>query len=128
MQSKAYRSRSLRVDSIVRRPFKKTSAKIGLSPFFVVPGKAKAKQAAPFLFLRRIHGGKKIPIAAAVFGLILAFVFGMWSVLYTRSSVADNQPQVLGAFTDQSSGDQSGPFGFPDSRRRFAGTKQRKRQ
>ena len=113
MQPKPHRPKLMRVDSIVRRPAKKIAAKTVLSPFFVVPGKAKAKQGAPFLFFRKFYSPKKVPIAAAVLGLIIAFGFGMWSVLDTKSSIADNQPQVLGAFTDQPSASQTGPSGPP---------------
>jgi hypothetical protein len=105
--------RFMRVDSIVRMPAKKVAAKTVSSPFFVVPDKAKAKQAVPFLFFRKIYSPKKVPVAAAVLGLVIAFGFGMWSVLDTKNSTANDRTQVLGAFTDQPNSGQTGPSGPP---------------
>ena len=52
----------------------------------------------------RVFAEKKVPVLAAVLALFLAFGGGMWFVLNTTTSSADNsQPQVLGAYTSQPS-------------------------
>jgi len=108
---------ALKIDSIVKRPFKKPAVKMVLSPFFVVPAKIKTKKAAPDLFFRKFYSQKKVPVGVAALGLVIAFAFGSWSVLNTKSSIADTQPQVLGAFTQhQFSDNQNGTLANSSSK------------
>jgi hypothetical protein len=113
IRPKQAKPRILKIDSIIKRPVKRVAAKTVLSHFFVVPGKTEAKQTAPVLFFRKIYSQKKVPVAVAVFGLILAFAFGMWSVLNTKSTIADSQPQILGAFSSEPNAHQITPSGSP---------------
>lgn len=112
-QPKLGKPKALKIDSIIKRPVKRVAAKTVLSHFFVVPGKAKAKQTPPVLFFRKIYSQKKVPVAAAVLGLIITFVFGAWFALNTQSSIADSQPEVLGAFSSEPNANQITPSGSP---------------
>jgi hypothetical protein len=95
LQPRLHKPRLLKIDSIVKRTSKKT--------FVVQPRKnnytAKVKTPQKFLFLKNIYSQKKVPVAAAVLALIIAFVSGMWSVWDTNSSIAESQPEVLGEST-----------------------------
>lgn len=120
---KSHSTRLLRVDSIVKRPVKRAAAKTALSPFFAVPGQARAKRVAAVLsstfpeypvgrrldlFFQKIYSQKKVPVAVAVLGLIITFVFGMWSAMDANHSYADIQPHVLGASTQHQFSDNKG--------------------
>lgn len=101
--------RVLNIDSIIKRSVKKAEVKLPKSD----SGKSYFKKSSSGLFIRKIYSQKKVPIAVAVLALIMAFVAGMWSVLDTKSIIADTQPQVLGAFTNSPSADISNPAGIP---------------
>jgi hypothetical protein len=73
-----------------------------LAPVFITTQHPKKTQANIGTSLKNFYSQKKVSVAVAVFGLLLAFGAGMWTVLDTKNTVADTKPQILGAFTDQS--------------------------
>lgn len=84
---------AVRVAGLVKRRVKTTI--VIQKPVFAPRFEASKKD-----FLRQLFRQKKVPIMAAVTAFIIAFGGGMWAVLATSHSNADDQPQVLGAYTD----------------------------
>jgi hypothetical protein len=115
LKSQPVKVRVLKVDGLVKRPVKKAVEKSVFCPFFVVPGRKKSKKSEAALFFQKVYSQQKVPVAAAVLALMIAFVSGMWSVLDTKSIVADDQPQVLGVTTDQPNSAGPVPSGSPVS-------------
>ena len=89
----------VKVDSIVKRQVKQPVV-------FVSMKKKNTTQ----LFFRNLNLSviqQRVPLMVAVVGLLLAFGAGSLTMINTPKSIAETAPQVLGAFTDVPSVDQS---------------------
>lgn len=89
--------RVVKVDSIIKRHRPHPSG----------PRLAYKQTKSAFNFSHRLRlaaakafSQKRVPVLVAVLALFVAFGGGVWATLDTSKSAADNQPQVLGAFTD----------------------------
>jgi hypothetical protein len=102
----------LKIEGMVKVPVMTAAPKLSSAPFFIIP---RAKQSKLKLFFHRTYAEKKVPVAAAVLALLIAFVAGMWSVLNTSSSIADNQTQVLADSAGQPNTAPQPPSGNPMS-------------
>ncbi len=91
--------RVVKVDSVVKRQVKQ--------PVVFVTMK---KQNTVQLFFRNLNLSviqQRVPLMVAVVGLLLAFGAGSLTMINTPKSIAETEPQVLGAFTNVPSVDQS---------------------
>lgn len=81
-------------------------------PFFVVAKNLAKQQGNATVFFRNFYRQKRVPVAVAVLGLILAFGSGIWAALDTQSTIAEDQPQVLGVNASQPN-QSPAPSGIP---------------